>query len=81
MAAKRKSIIVTVADEGMEKIDDLATTLKARGMSVDRVMRATGVISGSVASTQIDSLRKLKGVHSVEAELRATLPPPDAPVQ
>ena len=81
MPKKSQSIIVTVADEAIDKIDELAEKLTAKGMTVDRVMPITGVISGSAPSSKLASLKKVAGVLSVEEEVSAELPPPDSPVQ
>ena len=81
MPKKTKPIIVTVTDDALNKIDDLAAQLAAKGMKVDKVMPLTGVISGSAAATKMSGLRNVKGVLSVEEEVTAELPPPDSPVQ
>ena len=81
MPKKTKSIIVTVTDDALNKIDELAERLKTKGMKVDRVLPATGVITGSAASTKMSTLKKVDGVMSVEEELTIQLPPPDSPVQ
>ena len=78
---KLQSIIVTVADEALKDINELADQLAAKGMKVDRVLPITGVISGSVPSQKLSSLKKVAGVSSVEKELSAELPPSDSPVQ
>jgi hypothetical protein len=78
---KTKSIIVTVTDDALNKIDELAEQLKTKGMKVDQVLPATGVITGSAASTKVPTLEKVDGVMSVEEELTIQLPPPDSPVQ
>lgn len=81
MPKNTKPIIVTVTDDALNKIDDVAAQLTAKGMKVDKVMSAVGVISGSVASTKMSDLKKVKGVMSVEEEVTVELPPPDSPVQ
>ena len=78
---KLQSIIVTVADEALKDINELADKLAAKGMKVDRVLPITGVISGSAPSQKLSSLKKVAGVSSVEKELSAELPPSDSPVQ
>jgi len=78
-AKTHKPIIVTVSDDKLKEIDEVAASLGAKGMKVDRVMPMTGVISGSSAATTISGLRKIPGVLSVEEEAVATLPPPDGP--
>jgi hypothetical protein len=78
---KLQSIIVTVADEALKNINELADELAAKGMKVDRVLPISGVISGSAPSQKLSSLKKVAGVSSVEKELSAELPPSDSPVQ
>ena len=81
MPKKTKPIIVTVTDDALNNINELAAQLSAKGMKVDQVMPLTGVISGSAASTKMSDLKKVKGVLSVEEEVTVELPPPHSPVQ
>ena len=53
----------------------------SKGMIVDRVIPMTGIITGSVASTNVLELGSIRGVSSVEEEVGVQLPPPDASVQ
>jgi hypothetical protein len=78
---KRRSIIVTVGDEALGSINQLADKLAERGMQVDQVMPVTGVIAGSVPASRLADLVTVDGVSSVEEELVATLPPPDSELQ
>lgn len=77
----KKSVIITVSDEALTEIDQLADKLKKKGLKVERVLPITGVIAGAVAPDKVASIRKVQGVLSVEDELYSELPPPDAPVQ
>lgn len=81
MDSESKPIIVTVADESLEQIDDLADALVRKGMKVDRVLPVTGVITGSYSRGSLAELRQVSGVLSVEDEVGAELPPPDSTVQ
>jgi hypothetical protein len=74
-------IIVTVADEKLKSIHDVADHLAAEGMKVDQVMPVTGIITGSSSPTKLSALKKVDGVLSVEEEAVAYLPTPDSPVQ
>jgi hypothetical protein len=78
---KRKPIIVTVADDALKNIHELAAKLAAKGMKVDNVLPITGIISGSCASTKMGELENVDGVTSVEEEASAEIPPPDSPLQ
>ena len=71
MGKESKSVIVTVADDALKDIHNLASRLTSHGMKVMRVLPATGVISGSVAASKMHALRDVSGVMSVEEELSA----------
>lgn len=75
------SIIVTVSDEMLGEIHQVADDLAARGMEVHRVMPVTGVITGAYGSAQVSTLQRVKGVLSVENERVARLPPFDSSLQ
>ena len=77
MPSKMKPIIVTIADDALENIQELANKLAAKGMLVDRVLPITGIISGSYPSGKVGELKNMVGVTSVEEEASAELPPPD----
>lgn len=81
MAKNSKSIIVTVSDDALAKIERVASELGARGMEVERVLPVTGVITGSCTASKIPALGEIDGVTSVEEEASAELPPPDSSVQ
>ena len=81
MAAKSKPIIVTITDDGLKDIQKIARALKAKGMTVSRVMPVTGVIAGSSPSGKLSALKKVAGVSSVEEEAVAELPPPGSKLQ
>ena len=72
---------MTVSDEAVKNINELADKLTKKGMKVDRVMPITGVIAGSAPPKKLPSLKKVAGVTSVEQEVSAELPPADSPVQ
>lgn len=81
MPKKSKSIIVTVSDEALQDIQQLADSLGVKGMKVTRVMPLTGVIAGSAPASRVSALKKVDGVMSVEEEFVAELPPSDSKVQ
>jgi hypothetical protein len=76
-----KSIIITVSDDALPNIRQLADDLGARGLKVDRVLPVTGVITGSCATSDVCALEEVDGVLSVEEEATARLPPSDSSVQ
>ncbi len=80
-AKNMKSVIVTVTDEAMGNIENLAKQLGNSGMKVNHVLHSTGVITGICSAAKMASLQKIKGVMSIEEEIILNLPPPDSPLQ
>jgi hypothetical protein len=77
MAAVR----VTVDDDHLDKIDEVAAELRNSGMQVDQVLNEVGVISGSVPDDRRQVLGTVTGVESIEEATTFQLPPPDSPIQ
>jgi len=67
---KGKSIIVTVTDEALGNIHQLADKLTKKGMNIKRVLPITGIISGFYSSS-LSNIRKIKGVKNAEDEASA----------
>jgi hypothetical protein len=74
-------VTVTVADSALADIEQLAGRLRRAGMAVDAVLGAIGIITGSVASARLASIRTLPGVAAVEEQTTFQIAPPDADVQ
>ena len=74
-----KSIVITVDDDHLPRIDHVASELRSLGMHVDEVLKATGLICGT-ADCQLTVLKKVPGVMSVEAQTSFDIPPSDSPV-
>lgn len=70
-----KSVVVTVSDEALPKIRDVAARLADKGMTVERVLSSMGTISGQVASAGTAALASVPGVTSVAEEAVSRLPP------
>lgn len=75
------NVTVTVDDEHVQVIGDVAATLRERGMDIAQVLDTIGTVTGSVAPERRESLRSVTGVVHVSEDVRHQLPPPDAPVQ
>jgi hypothetical protein len=78
---KKDSIVVTVTDEALPDIQSVVSRLREKGMSVNQVHPITGVITGMVAPSAKNVLRRVEGVNSVEEELEVKLPPPHSELQ
>ncbi|MBM9467932.1 hypothetical protein [Nakamurella leprariae] len=78
-------VSITVADDHLDDLDGVAQALRERGVHVDEVFGALGIIVGSVPETRRAALTQLPGIAAVDVQpggpTRFTVPPPDAPVQ
>jgi hypothetical protein len=74
------NISVTVDQEHLSMIGDIAEALRARGMQVTQVLR-TGFITGSVSEDCRPGLAAVSGVQAVDEQLQFQLPPPESQVQ
>jgi len=75
------SVVVSVSDEQVERIEGLAERLSASGMRVTNVLKGVGTVTGEISRSKIADIKRLDGVSSVELERIVQLPPPDSPVQ
>ena len=73
------NVTVTVDDEHLAEIDEVADRLRERGMRIDQILASIGIVTGSVE--QVEVLRGVTGVESVAAEERVDLGPPDQEIQ
>jgi hypothetical protein len=71
---------VTVTTDGRD-IDATVEALRAAGMTVTEVHREIGVVSGTVAPADRESLTALPGVEAVEPARTFEIAPPDADIQ
>jgi hypothetical protein len=74
-------ITVTVSDDHLARIDEVAAALRDNGMQVRQVHNHIGVISGSVPDDRREPLQAVDGVEAVEDDVSFQLPPPNSPVQ
>lgn len=72
-----ESIIVTVSGEA----EPVAEQLRAAGMTVEQVLGAVGIITGSIDAERRASLAAVPGVVAVELDRPVQLAPPDSEIQ
>jgi hypothetical protein len=75
------SLLVSVDDDHLDRLDDVAAELRAAGMEIQRAMPTLGTITGSVPAAHVEDIRAVKGVADVESGREVQLPPPDSPIQ
>lgn len=71
-------VTVTIDDDHLGVIDELAEQLRAAGMDVEQILGPVGVITGS-APPGWEAFADLDGVAAVEPQRTMRLPPPGAP--
>jgi hypothetical protein len=76
-----EKITISVADDAIDRIDEVVAALEGGGMHVDQVLRPIGVITGSADTQRVQALGAVAGVASVEPQRTVRLPPPDSDVQ
>jgi hypothetical protein len=75
------SITVTVHDDHLGRIEELADQLRAAGMQVHQVLGAVGIITGEAADAQRSAITRVPGVIGVEDQRVFRLPPPHSDIQ
>ena len=81
--------VITVDDEHLSHIDDVAAQLQEAGLVVEKVLRSLGPITGYTEGTSVQSdevsgthrLGAVSGVASIDGAQRHSVAPPDAEVQ
>ncbi len=76
-----RKVTVTVADDHLDHIEEVAQRLRSAGMTVDRVLGPVGIITGSLQPSGRPSIEAMAEVAAVEDDMEFQLPPPDSDLQ
>lgn len=76
-----RKVTVTVADDHVGDIEEVAQRLRSAGMTVDRVLGPVGIITGSLHPSGRSSIEAMAEVAAVEEEMEFQLPPPGSDLQ
>ena len=74
-------VSVSVDDAHVNQILKVAEDLQLVGMDIEQTLPSVGIISGSIASDQVNRLYQIEGVQHIEPEQDYQLAPPDSDVQ
>ncbi|WP_372698115.1 hypothetical protein [Arthrobacter sp. JSM 101049] len=74
-------ITVTVSEAYAGRAGEVAERLRAAGMTVERVLEALAIVTGTADGDQRASLQALDGVASVDVQQVYQLPDPDSGLQ
>ena len=69
----RIRVAVAVADEALERLDEVALACRALGFRADSTSTSVGVFTGYIEVDRIPALRAVPGVAAVEPERPITL--------
>ena len=61
-----RDLVVTISDEGLERIQTIVEELKERGVGIDHVFEISGTVMGKYAGDP-EELNKVSGVLAAEA--------------
>ena len=78
--AKKTSQAMIVTLSGERAVHLVTRDLKAAGLSVDQVLDATGIVTGSADPKVAAKLRKVSGVADVSDDHPVDIGPPDSDV-
>ncbi|HEU5472455.1 MAG TPA: hypothetical protein VFV67_17520 [Actinophytocola sp.] len=74
-------VVVSVADDHLDGLDEVVAGLRDAGMRVDGVLEPLGVVTGTVEEAALPNLGSVPGVAEVERQRGPGVPPPDSEVQ
>ncbi|MBE9124625.1 MULTISPECIES: ketohydroxyglutarate aldolase [unclassified Coleofasciculus] len=75
------NVSVSLDDEHIDQILEVAHNLESAGMKVENMMSGIGVLTGSCDSEKIEVLARVEGVSAVEPERRVQIAPPESEIQ
>ncbi|MEX2591246.1 MAG: hypothetical protein WD426_00635 [Anditalea sp.] len=76
----KKNVIITVAEQYLNCLGDIADKLRADGLHIKRLYDF-GVVVGEIEEKKIDRILTHKEIDSCSEEKKIQLPPPDADEQ
>ena len=76
---KGKRWIVTTTGKG--SLEDVKRKLTKSGFTVDKVLDAIGIITGTTKDDDVERFRSVDGVADISPDEDVDIGPPDAPIQ
>gem|GEM_PF-3058017 len=64
----KTSVIITIDDAHLVKMESIVSALQAAGMQVTNVLQMSGVIMGEVSPGDLPTLRQIDGITGVEQD-------------
>ncbi|WP_116048071.1 hypothetical protein [Amycolatopsis palatopharyngis] len=79
MAEDDHRVIVSIADDNLDRIGDVVDALRTAGLRVQDVQDVIGTVTGWVHDGSLGSLKDVSGVVDVEFDRTYQLPPEEGP--
>jgi hypothetical protein len=79
MADDDHKVIVSIADDSLDRIGEVVSRLRAAGLDVQDVHDVIGTITGWARDDALGSLKDVPGVVDIEFDRGFQLPPDDRP--
>lgn len=77
----RTKVSLLVDENNLHRITDVIKHAKGAGLEVDQVLEQSGVVTGSMDHEKVESLRKIRGIASVEEDRKLQIAPPESELQ
>lgn len=74
-------VVVSVADDHLDELATVIADLRRAGLRIDDILDAVGMITGTIAESEIEALDTVPGVADVERQHAHRLPPPESDLQ
>lgn len=66
--ANTQRVVVTIEDQYLPTIENVAQALRSAGLSVSQVLPLSGTITGEISRAQLSALTEVGGVVAVEPD-------------
>ena len=74
-------VSVVVSDAALKRFGEIVRRLETAGLRVEQALEQIGIVTGSISAGNVDALKKVEGVVTVEEIGEVRIPPPDSGVQ
>ncbi len=81
MAAEPVKVQLSVADDYLTRFSEVVERAEKAGLKVDRELKETGLVLGSIDPDRLPELERLEGVAAAERSREIRIAPPDSKTQ
>jgi hypothetical protein len=74
-------LLISVDDRHKDRLSEVVEHCEKLGLKVEQRLDAIGVVTGSIDSANVDAIRQIEGVSSVEPSREIRIAPPGSKLQ